>query len=812
MAQTVDSVLGADDAIRGQIRENGKGKLTPPTSIIQTVQGARALYFTYRSEHMKRIQLYAMIEGMLSGNPPYSPRDLQNAKLSHISNFNTLDGRAIYEKGSLAYWNLLYETEMLIKFVINGNQDPLSIAHADTMSRHWTDIVREWDSFYTLVNSLTAQIVKFGISPAIWPDERDWKWRVIELSKFYVADQAQCDIGQMTAVCVETTFTAQYLFEVYNQFKDSPKEDTPWNVEELAKLLLWRANSWAKTDAQFIDVMDLQMRIQNGDIGYNAIFSDDIRIVSLINKEYDGKFSHYMFERYFDHGDFLFRADRQYKCLEEFLVLFTASPGEFTIHSNRGLGHKIFAPIQAMMQLDCSVVDMAKIASTPFIKSPATGGKDFEAIRIYPGVPTNIGMAEFVQTNFGANAEQLIAVSQYMGQKVNRNAAIAGDDPSVQDNNVGSVAPQQARIQAYREFGLPKNNVSHFYSQFDRVVKNMTIKMLNSKNGYPGYEEAQEWKRRCIEDGVPEEVFNTRDSDIYGMPKGLRCRASRVAGDGSTLARIMGLQELQPIAGTFGPKAAKEYKREWIMATMGPEYVNAFTQDDRDPDETSGGASLAGVENAVMQLGQSPVFSPDNEQQAHFSTHLALGEHVLQMLQQSQTDPVAADKIFSVLIPHMELHYKTLEGNPFAAQYVLGVKNPWDQLQQEAHFNRKNAVSMIEASIRKQQENQAATQNVMTDAQRKDFVAQSDAKRKDMESQVKLERGKEASDTRGQIQKQSAKDSADNVRLKTELEHEAKMAVPKEKEDQTLAETPLPELQTELQGITGRTPGPYDFE
>lgn len=510
--------------VRGQITTEDSGEIKAPHNIITTEEAARAIYFQYRTEHLKRIQLYAQIEGLFSGNPPYNPAELAKMGLAHISNFNNLDGRALYERGALAYWNLVNSTETLIKFSIEG-EAPQLLGYADIMAQEWTKIVRKWPSFYTLMNTMCAQIVKFGLSPVVWPDERDWKWRVIELSKFFVADQAQCDMEQLTCICVETTFTAQYLFEIYNEFKDTDKDKTPWNTDALAKLLIFRANSWAGKDRLFLDAMDIQMRIQNGDFTWNDVFTDDIRIVSLLYREYDGEISHYMFDRFFSASEFIFFQDRQYKSLVDGFVLFTASPGEFTIHSNRGLGHKVFSGVQAMMQLDCSLVDCARWSGTPLIRSLATGSKDFEAIRIYPGAPTNIGSSEFVENTMGANISQIIGVSQYVNSKLQFNTANSGDDPGQPDRNQGSISPSQARARSFKEFNVLKNNIAHFYNSLDIVYRNMVSKMLRAKKAHPGYEEAKMWKDKCIQRGVPPQLFETGDADDFGMPKFLAVKA-----------------------------------------------------------------------------------------------------------------------------------------------------------------------------------------------------------------------------------------------------------------------------------------------
>lgn len=816
MAEPVQSVQ--NNFLRGEVIQQAPGKLEAPHNIIQNITGAKALYYNARGEHLKRIDLYAAIEGLFSGNPPYNPAELARYKLSHITNFNNLDARARYERAALAYWNLLNESQYLCQFEIR--RTPLTatarpedlVNWAQIMSRYWDEVVRSWSSFNVVFNTLVGQLVKFGVSPMLWPDERDWRWRTIELSRFFVEDQAQSDIDVLTYVCVESIFTCQYLFEIYDQFKDKPKTESPWNTDELANLLVYFANTFAKTENtgfQFLDMMDIQRRVQNGDISLNAIFSDDLRIVSMLYKEYDGKVSHYMFHPRYDNGGFIYFADRQYERMEDALIIFTASPGEFTIHSNRGLGHKIYSSSQAMMQLDCSIVDMARMSATPLIKTLATGTKDFEQIRFYPGVPTNIGQAEFVQNTLGENIQQLVNASQYISAKIEFNATNSGDDPSMPDKSVGSVSDPQARRQSYKEFAPLKNTIAHFYFQFDCVVRNMTIKMLESKAAYPGYEYAEEWKTRCINEGVPKEIFSIGKKDHLGMPQHLKVRATRAAGDGSTLAKLMGLQELLPISGTFGPNEAAEFKELWVEAALGPQFIGVLTQDSNNSLGVSSEASLAGTENGIMRLGESPIFSPNNDNRTHLQVHLALGNDTIRRIQQQQMAAVEADKIFTVLIPHMAEHWQVVAQDPFAASFVDQFRKPWDELSQYATLNRHNAAKEYQAAIRKQQEQQAQTQQVLTDEQLKTIKTQSEIKRADAKVVAQNQRAAEANKTRAEIMRDKTQMDASNNRLKVTLEAQNKTV---DQQKAQVQDEPLPELRQNLSDINGTSPAPYNIE
>lgn len=804
--------------LRGEITQPTPGKLVPPNNIIQSITGAKALYYNARGEHLKRIDLYAGIEGLIAGNPPYNPTELSKYKLSHISNFNNLDARARFERSALAFWNLLNESQYLCQFEIRKTQltaqaRPEDLVNwAQIMSEQWDAVVRSWSSFNVVFNTLVGQLVKFGISPMIWPDERDWRWRTVQLSRFFVEDQAQSDIDVLTYVCVETIFSCQMLMEIYEQFKDTPKEESPWNTDELANLLVYLANTFAKTENtgfQFYDMMDIQMRVQNGDISLNAIFSDDIRIVSLLYQEYDGKVSHYMFHPRYDNGGFLYFADRQYNKMEEAIIIFTASPGEFTIHSNRGLGHKIYSGSQALMQLDCSIVDMARMSATPLIKTLATGTKDFEQIRFYPGVPTNIGQAEFVENTLGVNIQQLIGASQYISSKLEFNTVNSGDNPGAPDVSVGSVSDPQARRQSYKEFAPLKNNIAHFYFQFDCVIKNMTIKMLRSKAGYPGYEYAKEWKDRCVENGVPELIFKQSKSDFSGMPAHLKVRATRAAGDGSTLAKLMGLQELLPISGGFGPNEAKEYKQLWVEASLGPQYIGVLTQDSNSSLGVSSEASIAGTENAIMRLGESPLFSPNNDNQTHFEVHMSLGNDIIRRIQQQQLSAVNADKQFVVLIPHMQEHWQVIEKDPFSVSYMGRMHKSWNELFQYATLNHHNAAKEYQAAIEKQQKQQEQTQQVLSDAQLKQLKTQTEIRNADAKVHGQLQRSQEANQTKADIMRDKVQQDAANNRLKIQLEAGNKNL---DQQKQDVQNESLPELRQNLSDINGVSPAPYNLE
>ena len=821
----------SQDPYRGKIREEKEGVFTADKTIIKTIDSARSIYNKLRANSLKRINLYTQIEGLIQGNPPYDPSELRSSGLQHIANINDMSARSWIKRASLQYWNLLYNSEYLVRFALRGQaKNPDMLYHANKLAEHWDFVMRNrWPSFLINTAALTTQLVKFGISPAVFPDERDPRWRMVEVSKFFIPDQAQCDLDMLTTVLVETEMTVQYLWNVYEEFKDEPEGTSPWNVKELGRLLIYIANSPIKDTILPHDMMELERKLYSGDISFDRMYNDTVRIVSLLQKEFNGKISHYMFHRHITamptlgvgEESFLYFQQDQYSSINEAVILFTIDPGEYTIHANRGIGHEIFSLAQAKIMLSNSVIDMAKWASTLLLKSPSLATKDTENIRFFPGVPTNIGTTELVQNNLGGNISGVVGGADYLERQINTNVTHSGSDVGSPDPDSGSIAASQAKMMAFKEFGVQKNSISHFYFNFDRIVQLMTIKMLRSKKGYPGYDLAEEWKERCLSDDVPEELFKLparyAESEALRMPPTMDVFATRVAGAGSQIAHIMGLQELQPIAPSFGAKAAKEYRRQYIMATVGPEQLPAFMQDDNDPDEISGGASLAGVENAIMQAGKSPVFSPDNEQRAHAATHLALGRQIIDQIQQQQMDPIQADAVFGVLIPHTQDHIAQLSKDPFAAVFYQKVKTAFDQLERYATLNRKNAAKMAQAHIKKQQQLAQEQQQVMNTEQLRNMQVMNDERRKNLKLTAQLDRQKEMTQTKADLAQQKVegelalkerKLAGDHALNLKKLGNEAVAANLQNSANQAEEANP----QEYLRELNGVTPSPYDIE
>lgn len=766
-----------------RVEYTGDGGINIPDKVISNPSIARAMYNTLRVNHLDRILLYAEIDGLLQGNPPYDQNALEQAGLGHISNFNTLEPRSLFEKILQSYWALVFATESVINIEIDIPGVPEAASYGHVLSREWTKVVKEeWRQFTNELTATCKQLVKYGVSPIMWPDERSPKWKMIELNKFYIPDRTKDNSEEFTNVFLKTEMSVVYLIEMYQYYKSRPGDTAGWNIKELEWLIQFVANMQSGRYAQHSDALDMQQRRNARDIDYMELYNETVPIVSLLYRENDGSVTHYMFHEYMDSGTFLYTYESQYKTMDDALIVFTRTPGDIYIHENKGIGHLIFPVSQAKIMLDNATLDMGRWASTPLISDSPNPLQSSEPIRFTPGVATNIGTAQIQNNNMGANMSANIAASQFYGNMLQQNLANSGDGAQGDDRSIASLSASQVRMRTFdTNHSMLGMHIDHFYRPLDVMYTNMVSIMLRAKRNHPDYDIAYRWKNRCIAKGVPEEVFRIKADEK--LPEWFTVRATRVAGSGSKLARIMGLESLAGIMGSFGRREQEAYKREFITAHLGPEYVATFTQDSQDTEEIAGGASVAFLENNVMAQGQQALFSQSNDHRAHIEVHLALLNDTIQQVTQRQMDVIQADRIFTVALPHTTEHYQALAANPFAQAMVEQLKSVMDRLNRYAVLNRRNAQKAVIARQRQMEQQQQKTQEVMSDQELKTYTTLKEDQRADFKVQQQVERAKEASEERAKALEKTTDAKVQAIRETARAKAQAESNPPLEQSD-----------------------------
>ena len=788
------------------------GKPEAPARSIPTAQAALAIYRRLRDNNLKRVGAYQKIQGMLDGNPPYNPAKMIKAGLTDMCNVNWKDGEALYRSAALAYWSLFNQVEFIAEFhvtleepkpgqnALGSGYTPDAFAerqeapeaernaelldsmqqtgmdeelmqqamertstgaaarkaasaqnaeYGRILSEEWNRVIRSWPSFNRRMNFHQGELLKFGLNAIIWPDERDWRFTPVSVRDFVVPDETENDIERIDLICIEKSYSARYLWDVYEKAKQNPKG--AWNADVLGNLLVRLAHvsdqSPYMTDR--VDPLLLQNRLRQGDLYYDAIYNDDIRLISIFVKEYDDeKFSHIMIHPELMLEDFLYFNYKQYKNISEAFTYFTFSPGEEKLHSNKGLGHSIFAAVEAITQLDCSLLDQAKRGGTLLLRSNPGRGADDRQVKFAPGGIVDIGECEVAQNTLGANVQAIAETSQYFRRKILENNNLSGFDASSADRDAQQATVVQ--MQVSREARIQRNVISHYYDGLDRFFREIVRKMLLSKPSYPGYEYVKSWKDACIKRGVPEEVFEIGD-DLTpdGLPVHLNVNATRSAGSGSQAADIMEMQLIMSLLPQLGERGRIAAMQDYIAAARGWRYKDRYMPvEDRD-DQPTGHDTIASLENNQLSDGKQVTVSPDNNHLIHAQNHIRMMQEWMQMYQQDSEamweDTTLLQKVhevYSVAGPHFVKHLLILSQDPINKAAYKQLNAQWAAVANFGDMIAHNAMAQREADLQRAQEAQMLEQQQREMNTPEQIKARGSVMVQDMKMRADIERDK----------------------------------------------------------------------
>lgn len=687
-----------------------------PVNVIPNAAAAHTVYKRMKHRHLKRCWDYERIQGMLDGNPPFNPKEMARAGLSDMCNVNWKDGDSVFTSVALGFWSLFNDVEHIIDIRISLSDDiPNSSGNnalwGDILSEEWDRVVRSWPNFSKFMNTHQAELLKFGLNAFIWKDERDWRPTPMTIKGTLFPDQARDDIEALTTIALEFQYSAQFLWDIFTTALKS--KTGHWNAAALGEIL-WNAGTRDDNAAFTMQgCVEFQKKIRNGDLFLEDYYNDDIRLVSIFQKEYDGgKITHLMIHHNTVTKEFPYLYDRQYSNIREALMYFTFIPGNATIHANKGLGHKIFPAIEAITQLDCSVLDQARRAGSLLLKGGPNRGQDERQVRFIHGGHFDVGEAEIVQNSMGNNIAQTVEASRYFKQKTFANNNISGIDPAFPDRNAQSA--RGAQIQATKEARIQKNTIAHYYDQLDHLFREMARKMLRSKPSFPGYEYVKLWKNRCLERDVPEEVFDIGGADLSpdGLPQFMEVFATRSAGSGSQVADQLEMQTIMSILPTLGERGRTAGIQDFIAAFRGHRSIERYFPPEDQTRQPTGDDTIASMENNWFSEGKQVVVSPDNNHAVHGPNHIRTMNDWRELYEQ---DPQAqfdaettmlqkVDEVFAAAGPHFVKHLFFLAQDPTREAITQRLRAEWAVLANFGDMIANNAKRQREAQERREQE------------------------------------------------------------------------------------------------------------
>ena len=634
----------------------------PPEERMESASDARSMLYTLIDDDQISSYRRAQIQGCIDGNPPYDDQQLKEMGQGDRINVNWGHAEAKVESAVIPYFDILTSVR---------NYAMVKTRHGKDMGKReeWSRIISE--EFHRLLSRTNPnflaqhqiahkQLVVHGQACMYWPDGTDFRARAIEPWELVVPRGASVDWSEWEFCYVLDDI---YTEQLYRYIKDPEvAERGGWDVEQCQQAIM---------DAR-VDEQDqrrpwewYQRELKNGALYYSYAKSKVIKVAHMYVKEYDGKISHYIFDR-LNSTQWLCARPHRYEKFSNAFTVFLNGVGNGFYHGVRGLGQKVYKYAEAMNRVNNALLEGVILQSAVmFQPTSAQDAEQLKTVQIGPYriLPPGLNIQ---QVDMGKNLQSAMTTAAFFqGQEADD---ISTFMPSISGGGGRKKGNKEIEIEIGEKSRLTNTRAEIYLQALDvhyrecyRRASNPNILEEDS-----GGLESLRFQKACLDRGVPAAAL----LDIECV------KATRSIGQGSSAARMQAMELISEYLPQLPESSRKRVINANISAIAGQTGEETFgIPEETKPDGND--MSIASLENNAFMNGGQMLIDPDQNHFVHLTVHMQYAGQVVQSLQGGQQDPRQADGIMQGLIPHVLTHLKYMQEDPTR-------KEQFEELNQQA--------------------------------------------------------------------------------------------------------------------------------
>ena len=701
-----------------------------------------------------RNETRAKVRGLVDGNNPYSNAELRRTGQAYRTNTNFREAEAFLSQSMSAFYDVFSEVPTYAT---------VRTAFGDDINKRieWSKIITEefdrlqkLDTNFDYTNQLSQrEMVLIGHGPIVFESNTSWKCKAIESGSLLVPDSAKADT---TTWKIAVIMDNMQVDDLWNKIKGEFTEKG-WNVK-MAKSAIMNAAPTNKGNGNTsYDWEYYQRRLRSNDITYSAQCSV-IRIAHVFYKEFDGKITHRIIN--IDDGtEWLYTKIGKYGNWNQVIHPMYYDRGDGKHHGVKGLGIKMFGPLENKNRMRCAALDAAYSRAQILLKplnASALNKTGVVQMGPYAVLPPDF---DYVNIQSGGVMDAPFAALRDMEDVLQSNLS---QYRQTLDKTGNPVTATQVRATVAQQSALGKTQLSRYYQQLDELFAERYRRASNpelaSNDQDESVKQAKQFQKRCLDRGVPPKAM--RDIDVV--------QASRTVGQGSQFSKQQTLGQLLALMPMLPEGGRVNLMQDYVASQAGQQMVDRYVPSNNEPPQMQDQAALAMMENSVIKDG-SPVLTTDTQDNVvHLKVHIGSANEAASSLQQGG-DTQKILLFLQGIAQHCGEHLQRLQGDDTrkneAAQFteqlkelvmVIGELQKHVQQQMQDQQVQQQAQAVQQGTDPKTQLEMARTQaeiarqDAVAAAQirREDALANSDINRKTSKtaSDVNMKTAKAASD------------------------------------------------------------------
>lgn len=672
-----------------------KSPPVPEVSAAKRVKNASDVvtqYQTLFSEDYVASRDRAVVQSMADRNAPYSDQTLRSLGITGVTNVNWGDlGMAQMEAekpfnsilASMSHFGIVPFKNGTMPDTEAEGKEIIVAEELHRMITKWRDFRFRWKMnahFFTM----------WGVSFTYRDDNLDWRWKVSSLQDVKIPRGTQASVNVVDRIFMKVDMTPSDLYAKIRNPEIGRLAG--WNPEQIERSCI---NAQPKPlNTQSPEEMQAMWKD-------NSVYSGNTNIVVQVVhgfvKEVDGSISHYMADYMLSTADaeFIYEKKKAFANMSEFInayLLGVGTNGDF--HSIRGNAFNLFASASAINKLQCKFVDKAYDEATTFLSTDNEDATiDNMIVPRGPYFQLSTG-TNFVERSTPPVAGNLVPALETMRQTFR--VQTSGMAPrSTNQSEQGQKTKYELQRTDEIDSAITSDAMDMFMEAWSWDYREIVKRVINPElqADHPGGEEAFDFRRRCAERGVTEEMLFQLDYDNININTGI--------GRGSSAERRSVLSNLnETIYGRLDPEGQQTLTRDTIASQTDYRYALMLVPrqaGQRPPVDKQ----IANDENQILLLGGNAIVVANQNHEVHVGTHLELLLSYAAQLEQMAIELSQAIPVMQKTSAHCNEHMKFLD--PESPPY----RKFKEELQQTNEVIT-NGAKHLEADQRKAAEAEAA--------------------------------------------------------------------------------------------------------
>ena len=628
----------------------------PKESRLKDVASALSIYETLRRADESSAINRARIQAVFDGRPPYNDAALRASGQASRANLNFGEAARLLDTAMSGYVDLISSVENLVTVETKASSENDGMRVDTIISEELSRTQRGWPEFHSTFLRLCNEFITHGVGVTFFENETDFRFRTCGIGDMLLPRQTQ---SSEHSVEIAVSRRDYMVHELYNFIRNpEAAEAVGWNVEAVKKAI--QAADSGAHHKTFTNWEDTQREIKNNDI-YTGIRANSVPVLHFFVREFDGSVSHFMAAdlaaannpQREESREFLYKNVSRYENPEQAFLFFTYGVGtNGTLHSIRGLGHRIFNHVQTSNRLRCQMVDGAMLASSVMLQPDSQRALDELALQYYGPyavLSPNIKLVEKAMPNMTQTVMPALAD---MTQQLNEATGFYASS-----NAAGGSYRSKLQVEADLEVAtrLTSANLNLFYASFSRLVREIARRIVTGPKSDPA---VRDFYERCTERGVPANIVKSVDHR--------KTRANKAIGSGNAAARSSALNELDQLLPLLDEQGKKNLVYDRIASRVGYEMAGRYAVQPENARPTVEN-KVAELENVILMSGTAVSVQPTELHETHLTVHLPKVQEILDGVSSGEIDPMQVLTSLQLMLQHISQHEEVIVNDPTAA-------------------------------------------------------------------------------------------------------------------------------------------------